>query len=141
MTAQGISLGATVLLILPMVYFTISSLTFFLKRLDDPVVGWMLRGLFSVYFKAVIAGCVLAVIAFAAAGRPAVAAGLAALLAADVAARAWFLRRMDEEIRVRDAGDALAPRRMRRVHLGGIAWNGLQLVAVAAAVPRLFPGV
>lgn len=140
MTAEGLSLGATILLMAPMIYFAFVSLTFFLRRLDDPVVSWMLRGLFSVYFAAVMLGCLLAMAAFAAAGRPVIAAALAVLLALDHAGRRFFLRSIDAAVRDCDAGEVQAVRGMRRAHLGGIAWNGAQLVAVAACVPHVFPG-
>jgi hypothetical protein len=141
MSVQGLPLAATVLLTLPMVYFLIASLTFFLRGFDDPVVGWMLRGLLSFYFVAVTIGCALGAAAFAVAGRPVVAAGLAGLVLADLAARRWFLRRLDRAIAARDGGEAGAIGGLRRVHLGGIAWNGAQLAAVLACIPRVFPGV
>jgi hypothetical protein len=135
---QGIPLGATILMLLPMLYFLIASLTFFLRGFDDPVVTWMLRGLFNVYFTLVIVGTSLAALAFAVAGRPAVAGGIAVLLGGAVVARRWFLARMDEGIRAREAGDPSAVRRMRGLHLRGIAYNGVQFVAVVACVPAVF---
>lgn len=140
-TTQSLSFGATILLLLPMVYFLLASLTFFLRGFDDPVVTWMLRGLFSVYFTAAILACGLAVTAFLLAGRPVVAGLLVVLLLIDLVARRFFLRRIDAGIRVRDAGAPGALRGLRRLHLGGIAWNAARLTVLLAAVPRLFPGL
>jgi hypothetical protein len=135
---QGIPLGATILMLVPMLYFLIASLTFFLRGFEDPVVTWMLRGLFNVYFTLVIIGTSLAALAFAVAGRPAVAAGIAVLLGCALAARRWFLARMDAAIRARDAGDPAAVRAMRGLHLRGIAYNAVQFAAVVACVPAVF---
>jgi hypothetical protein len=137
-TPDGLSLGATVLLLLPMMYFLIASLTFFLRGLDDPVVSWMLRGLFNVYFTLVMVGSSVALVAFLAAGRPAVAGALGLVLGCAVAARRWFLRRMDAAIQARDSGDARAVRALRGLHLRGIAYNAVQLAAVVGGVPAVF---
>jgi hypothetical protein len=47
----------TVLLRVPMFHLGFASLTFFLRPFDDPIVTWMLRGLFSTHFLAVGVGC------------------------------------------------------------------------------------
>ncbi len=128
-------------MLLPMLYFLIASLTFFLRGFDDPVVTWMLRGLFNVYFTLVIAGSSLAALAFVVAGRPVVAAGIALVLGCAVAARRWFLARMDAGIRARDAGDAAAVSAMQGLHLRGIAYNAVQFVLVVVCVPAVLgPG-
>ncbi len=137
-TPQSVSLGATIFMLLPMFYFLIASLTFFLRGFDDQVVTWMLRGLFNVYFILVIIGTSLAALAFLVAGRPAVAAGIAVPLVCAIAARRWFLAQMDAGIRAREAGDPAAVRAMRGLHLRGIVYHTVQFVAVVACVPVVF---
>lgn len=122
-----------------MLYVLFAAPTFFLRPLADPVVTWMLRGLFDTYFPAVSSLSALGAVAFAGAGRPGVAFGLGALTAAALAARAWFLRRMDADLRARDGGDPTAVWRLRRLHLGGLACNAVQFATIIACIPWVFP--
>ena len=61
--------------------------------------------------------------------------GLIAALAAS--ARHWFLRQIDAELSARDAGDADAMRRLRRLHWGGMPSNAIQLAAIVASIPYI----
>jgi hypothetical protein len=141
MNAHAYTLLAIVILLFPMLYFLIASLAFFLRKMSDPVVTWMLRGLFNAYFIALVACGGIGVLAFLAAGRPAVATGLGLLGGCALGARAWFLARLDAAVARRDAGDVAAARRLRRLHVGGIAYNATQAACVIAAIPRIFPGL
>jgi len=98
------------LLVLPMAYFLLQAPAFLLVKLEDPIASGLLRGMFDKYY-------------------------LVLAIAGAVAARRWFLQRMDGELRARDAGDQEAVRRLRRLHWGGIVCNVLQLAAVVASVP------
>ena len=42
---------------------------------------------------------------------------------------------MDAQLSARDAGDADAVRRLRRLHWGGMLCNAIQLVAIVASIP------
>ncbi len=139
MSANEAALAALILLLFPMLYFLIASLTFFLAKLQDPVVTRLLRGLFQTYFTAVGVLGALGALAFALSGRGIGAAALALLAALAVTARGWFLRHLDTWIRARDAGDPMAVRRLRRLHLGGIAYNAVQFAGIVASIPRIFP--
>jgi hypothetical protein len=44
---------------------------------------------------------------------------------------------MDAQLRARDAGDADAARRLRRLHWGGMLSNAVQLVAIVASIPHI----
>lgn len=138
MPAVHLPLLATVILLFPMFYFAMASLTFFLRRFDDPIVTWMLRGLFDVYFLAVIVFGTLAMVAFGSDRRLLPALCFGALAACGIGARQWFLGRLDGQIRARDIGQPAAIRRLRRLHVGGILYNACQCVAVTASVPHLF---
>ncbi len=141
MSMTQLSLATTIILLFPMLYFLFSSLTFFLARLSDPTVTWLLRGLFNTYFRVVGITGAIATVAFAGAGRPEVALGLGVLVAASIVARSWFLHRMDAELRARDAGDTAALRKLRRLHVGAIMYNAVQVSAVVACLPLVFPSV
>jgi hypothetical protein len=138
-TAYQVSVAMTVILLFPMLYFAIASLTFFLARLQDPVVTRMLRSLFSASFLAVSILAAIAALAFTGAGRMSFALGL--LLVAGCAAimRRWFLRQLDRLIAARDAGEPIALKGLRRVHVAGIAYNAVQLGGMVASIPAVFP--
>jgi hypothetical protein len=137
MPANAIAFIATVILLFPMGYLFLASPAFLLVRLSIPQVTMLLRGMFSVYFLMVIAAGLLATVAFAATAHPLGALALALLTGFAFIERRWFLGRMDRELQARDAGDAQAPRRLRLLHLGGMAVNALLLAAVAASVPLI----
>ena len=50
-------------------------------------------------------------------------------------ARGWFLRQWDAQLSARDAGDAAAVRRLRRLHWGGMLANAILLFAIVGSVP------
>jgi len=80
---------------------------------------------------------VVGTIAVALAGRPFLAIGIGLLGALTVSSRRWFLQRMDARLSDRDAGDADAVRRLRRLHWGGMLSNAIQLAAVVACIPYI----
>jgi adenylate kinase len=65
------------------------------------------------------------------------AIAIALIAAFATSSRRWFLRRMDDRISDRDAGDAQAVRRLRRLHWGGMLTNAVQLAAVVACIPYI----
>jgi hypothetical protein len=138
MSTDGFSLAATIILIFPMLYFLVASPTFLLARLEDPVVTWLLRGLFSFHFRAVSIACLIGAVAFAMAGRPVVAVAIALIAGLAVYARRWFLLRLDAQMHARDAGDAEAVRNLRRLHWGGMAYNAAQFGVIVAGIPFVF---
>jgi hypothetical protein len=116
-------------------YFLLSAPAFLLVRLDIPPVTQLLRGLFNSYFLMVTVAGVVGMVAFAIEGRLVLAIGIAVIAAFAASARRWFLPRMDAQLSARDAGDADAVRRLRRLHWGGMLWNAIQLVAVLGSIP------
>ena len=139
MTANGFALLTTVVLLLPMLYFLIASLTFLLRPLSDPVVTRLLRGLLDVHFLLVSLTCGVAAVAFLLAGRPLVATGIGAVASLAIGTRRWFLSGMDAAFGRRDAGDVTALRRLRRLHWAAMLYNAIQFLLIAASVSRIFP--
>jgi hypothetical protein len=137
MMPDPVVLFATVILLVPMGYFLLAAPAFLLVRLDIPPVTQLLRGMFNVYFLVLAIAGVIGTVAFAVEGRLAVAIGVGLIAAFAVAARRWFLRRMDAQLSARDAGDADAVRRLRRLHWGGMLCNAIQLVAIVASIPYI----
>jgi hypothetical protein len=138
MTSDGFALAATVLLLFSMLYFQMTSPTFLLVKLDIPTVTWLMRGHFSGHFLVLSIAGVIGTVAFLVAGRPVVAIGIGLIAALAVWARRWFLRHMDAQLKARDAGDADAVRRLRRLHWGGMLCNAIPLVTVVASIPYVF---
>ena len=138
-TTNGFALATTIILLLPMLYFLLASPTFLLRPLSDPVVTWLLRGLYSVHFRLVAITCALAAMAFVLAGKPLIATGIGLVAALAMGARRWFLGRLDAELQARDGGDGVALRRLRRLHWGGMALNAAQFIAILASIPAVFP--
>jgi hypothetical protein len=135
MTPDAVALASMVLLIFSMGFFLLSSPAFLLVRLDIPEVTQLLRGLFRSYFLMVAIAGVIATMAFALAGRLVFTIGIGFIAAFAIWARGWFLRRMDSQLSARDAGDADAVRRLRRMHWGGMVSNALQLAVVLGSIP------
>ena len=137
MPPDALALYAAVILLLPMLCFFLSAPTFLLVGLEIPEVTQLLRGLFNGYFLVMgIAGAVAAV-AFVVAGRPVFAVGAIAIAVFAIAARRWFLQRLDAALQARDAGVSTAVRRLRVLHLKGILVNAVQLAVVVASIPLI----
>jgi len=135
MPSNALILVATIILLFPMGYFLLASPAFLLVKLDIPPVTLLLRGMFNIHFLMVTIAGVIGTIAFAVAGQLIFASCVGLIAAFAVCARLWFLGQMDTELRARDAGDADAVRRLRRLHWGGMLCNAVQLAAVMAIIP------
>ena len=133
MPPDALGLYAAVILLLPMVAFCLSSLTFLLVGLEIPEVTQLLRGLFNGYFLVMGVAGVVATVGFAVAGRP----GFAAVAIFATLARRWFLQRIDAELQARAAGIATAVPRLRALHVKGMLANAIQLVVVVGTVPLI----
>ena len=137
MVPDSVMLFAMVILLVPMGYFLLAAPAFLLVKLDIRPVAQLLRAMFSGYFLTVTIAGAIGTLAFAIEGRLVVAIGVGLIAGFAVWARGWFLQQMDAQLRARDAGDADAVRRLRRLHWGGMLCNAIQLVAVVAAIPYI----
>jgi hypothetical protein len=135
MTSDGIALAAIVILLFPMGYFFLAAPAFLLVKLDIPQVTQLLRGMFNAHFLMTGIAGGIGTVTFALTGRPVFAIGVALIAAFAVWARGWFLQQWDAQLSARDAGDAAAVRRLRRLHLGGMLCNAILLFAIVASIP------
>ncbi|KRR04648.1 hypothetical protein CQ12_28365 [Bradyrhizobium jicamae] len=135
MTPDGVALAAVVILLFPMGYFLLASPAFLLVKLDIPPVTQLLRGMFNAHFLMTSIAGVIGTLVFAATGRLGFAVGIGLITAFAVWSRRWFLRQWDVQLNARDAGDADAVRRLRRLHWGGMLSNAVQLIAVVGSIP------
>jgi len=129
------ALAAIVILIFPMGYFFLASPAFLLVKLDIPPVTQLLRGMFNAHFLMMRIAAIIGTVTFALTGRPVFAIAVALIAAFAVWARGWFLRQWDIQLSARDAGDAAAVRRLRRLHWGGMLANAILLFAIVGSVP------
>src|SRR6266513_2604787 len=130
MMPDNVALFATIILLLPMIYFLLAAPAFLLVRLDIPAVAQLLRAMFNGYFLTLAIAVVLD-------GRLVLAIGIGLIAAFAASSRRWFLRQMDARLSDRDAGDADAVRRLRRLHWGGMLSNAFQLASVVASIPYI----
>ncbi len=135
MPSDALALYATVILLLPMACFFLSSPTFLLVGLEVPEVTQLLRGLFNGYFLVMGVAGVVSAVGYVIAGRPLFAVGALAVATLAVLARRWFLQHMDVELEARAAGVAAAVPRLRALHLKGMLLNAILLATVVANVP------
>jgi hypothetical protein len=137
MMPDNVALFAAVILLLPMFYFLLAAPAFLLVRLDIPAVAQLLRAMFSGYFLTLAIAGGIGTMAVAAEGHPVLAIGIGLIAAFAASSRRWFLRNMDARSGDRDAGDADAVRRLRRLHWGGMASNAIQLAVIVACIPYI----
>ena len=137
MMPDNVALFATIILLLPMIYFLLAAPAFLLVRLDIPAVAQLLRAMFSGYFLTVAIAGLIGAIAVTLTGRLVLAIGIGLIVALAASSRRWFLRQMDARLSDRDAGDADAVRRLRRLHWGGMLSNAIQLAVVVACIPYI----
>src|SRR5712671_7854604 len=133
---DNVALFATIILLLPMIYFLLAAPAFLLV-MDIPAVAQLLRAMFSGYFLTLAIAGVIGTIAVVLDGRLVLAIGIGLIAAFAASSRRWFLRQMDARLSDRDAGDADAVRRLRRLHWGGMLSNAIQLSAIVASIPYI----
>ena len=104
-------------------------------KLEIPPVTQLLRGMFNAHFLMMRIAAIIGTVTFALTGRPVFAIGVALIAAFAVWARGWFLQQWDIQLSARDAGDAAAVRRLRRLHWGGMLTNAILLFAIVVSIP------
>lgn len=135
MMPDAVALATIVILLFPLGYFFLASPAFLLVKLDIPEVTRLLRGMFNAHFlMSGIAGAI-GTLAFVVTGHPAFAVVTGLIAAFAVWARRWFLQAWDAQLNARDAGDAGAVRRLRRLHWGGMLCNAIQLAIIVGSIP------
>jgi hypothetical protein len=139
MLFDSIAIAATIIVLFPMGFFLLSSPAFLLVKLDVPEVTQLLRGLFNAHFLMVGIAGMIGTLAYALAGRWTFAVGIGLVAAFAVWGRGWFLGQMDAQLIARDAGDANAVRRLRRLHWGGMLCNATVLAVLVRSIPYIMP--
>ena len=124
-----------VLLLVWMSFFMLGSLPLMILKHDTPQDARFIRGLFDVYYKAVMVVAGAGTLAHAATQRPVMTAAMAALAAVAFLSRRVILSRMDDLRASMTASDAARIRRFRRLHVAGMVLNVVQLLAICLSLP------
>ncbi|MBR0706502.1 MULTISPECIES: hypothetical protein [Bradyrhizobium] len=137
MTPDAVAVAVMVILLFPMGYFTLASPAFLLVKLDIQPVAQLLRGMFNAHFLVMRVAAIVGTVVLLLDGRLLAAMGVGIIAALAIWGRPWFMQRMDDQLSARDAGDAEAPRRLRRLHWSGMLGNAALLVALVAGIPYI----
>lgn len=134
----SVALVCTVLLLISMGFFMLGSLPLLVLKHDTPLDGRFIRGLFDVYYVAVLWVASATALSYAWAQKPAIALGAAFYAALAFALRRWIMvPRMDALRNTMQATDASAILRFRLLHIAGMLLNVAQLGTAAWALTRL----
>lgn len=127
----------TVLLLVWMGFFMMGSLPLLVLKHDTPLDSRFIRGLFNVYYLAVMLTAGAAALGYAWTAKPAFALGMACIATLAFALRRWLvIPRMDVLRDLIPASDT-AIVRFRRLHIAGMMLNVAELATVAWALTRL----
>ena len=127
----------TVLLLVWMGFFMMGSLPLLVLKHDTPLDARFIRGLFNVYYLAVMLTGSAADLGFAWTGRPAFALGMAGIATLAFALRRWLVIPRMDVLRDRIPASDSAIVRFRRLHIAGMMLNVAELATVAWALTRL----
>ena len=132
-----LALISAVVLLVWMGFFMMGSLPLLVLKHDTPLDSRFIRGLFNLYYAAILATGIVGAASAAIAGRAAAALGLGFVAAVGFAGRHWFIARMDLVRSTMTADDSLAIRKFRRLHIVGMLLNVLLLAAFCVGLTRV----
>jgi len=132
-----VALISTVALLVWMGFFMMGSLPLLVLKHDTPLDSRFIRGLFSVYYVAIMITATIGTVSFALAGRPEIALALACVATLGFAGRYWLVSRMDLVRSTMTAEDSSAIRRFRRLHITGMLINVALLAGYCFGMTRV----
>lgn len=124
-----------VLLLVWMGFFLFGSLPLIILKHDTPLDARFIRGLFDVYYKAMIVSAIVGTMAHALGQRPVTTAVMAALTAIAWGSRRVILTGMDRLRATMTADDTAGIRSFRRFHVAGMSLNFVQLLGLCVSLP------
>lgn len=129
--------ATVVLLLVWMGFFMLGSLPLMILKHDTPLDARFIRGLFDVYYKAVIVVATAGLLAHAVAQRPVTATGMAAVALLAYCSRRAILSRMDRLRTTMTPTDMAGIRAFRKLHVVGMSLNVAQLLGICVALPSV----
>ncbi|MDB5872011.1 MAG: hypothetical protein JWQ07_1453 [Ramlibacter sp.] len=139
MPPLAFALVPTVGLLITMGFFTLGSLPLLVLKHDTPLDAHFIRGLFHYYYMAVMFTAVAAAAGYAFARKPVFSLGMCCIVGVALLLRHTVLSRMDLVRGTMTATDKAAISRFRRLHIGGMLANIVQLGGVAWGLTYLGP--
>ena len=136
MLATVAPFATIVILLVWMGFFMFGSLPLMILKHDTPLDARFIRGLFDVYYKAVMVTAGVGALANAVAGRPAVAIGMGIVALIAFFSCRNILSRMDALRAAMTATDTTRIRQFRSLHVWGMVLNVVQLVAVCVGLTK-----
>lgn len=137
MLAKILAISSTLALLVWMGFFLMGSLPLMVLKHDTPLDGRFIRGLFNVYYGAVLATAAIAAVGHALSARPAIALAMLGIAALAVLSRHWMLAQMDRARNSILMEDPTAIWRFRRLHIGGMLLNVAQLAVICVGMTKL----
>lgn len=129
-----LAIVATVAVLLCMGFFMLGSLPLLVLNHDTPLDAGFIRGLFNLYWRALLLTACVAALMYSLAGILPFAAGMALLALMASVVHRGIVMRMDALREVMTAADAASILRFRQLHVGGMVLNVLQLGGLATAM-------
>ncbi|MDM0083646.1 hypothetical protein QTI17_23895 [Variovorax sp. J31P179] len=127
----------TVLLLVWMGFFMMGSLPLLVLKHDTPLDSRFIRGLFNVYYLAVMLTAGAAALGYAWTAKPAFALGMACIATLAFALRRWLVIPRMDLLRDSIPASDTAISRFRQLHIVGMMLNVAELATVAWALTRL----
>ena len=132
-----VTLVSTVALLVWMGFFMMGSLPLLILKHDTPIDSRFIRGLFNLYYVAIIATATVGALSSAFAERAAIAVAFGCIAALGLAGCRWIVARMDKLRSTMTADDSLAIKRFRKIHITGMLINVLLLAAFCFGITRV----
>ncbi|MCE9658416.1 MAG: hypothetical protein K8R60_07640 [Burkholderiales bacterium] len=134
-----VALISTVVLIVWMGFFMMGSLPLLILKHDTPVDSQFIRGLFNVYYVALMVTGSVGALSFALAGRAIIGLTLGAIAGLGFAGRRWLVGRMDTVRGTMTADDSAAIGQFRRLHVAGMLLNVVVLIGFCIGMTKVSP--
>jgi hypothetical protein len=131
------ALISTVALLIWMGFFMMGSLPLLILKHDTPLDARFIRGLFNLYYLALMITATIGALCYALAGQFMIAVALAGVAAWGLAGRHWFVGGMDAVRTGMTPDDAAAIRRFRRLHVAGMVLNVAMLGGLCFGMTRV----
>jgi hypothetical protein len=132
-----VALISTVALLVWMGFFMMSSLPLLVLKHDTPLDARFIRGLFNLYYVAIMITATVGALSSALANRPTIALGLGFFAACGFAGRRWFVARMDRLRSTMTADDLGGIRRFRQLHIAGMLLNLVLLAGLCIGMTQV----
>jgi hypothetical protein len=137
MLSTYVSFAFTVILLVWMGFFTLGSLPLMILKHDTLLDARFIRGLFDVYYKAVMVTATAGVLACLLASRPLSVAVMATVGLVAFCSSKVVLPRMDTLRARAEPMEPRAIRRFRQLHVAGMVMNLAQLVAICVGMAKV----